>query len=114
MIFTSVTYLLFLALYISLYWLLPRQFRLWLILIASTIFYGFWKPVFLAVIFLSATTDYFVAMRIEATEKPIQRRAWLVLSLSVNLGLLFYFKYLFFVVGNAAVILNLLSFKVQM
>ena len=64
--------------------------------------------------FLSASTDYFVAMRIEATADPVKRRRWLLLSLSVNLGLLCYFKYLFFIVDNAVTVLHLLGHDVRM
>ena len=113
MIFNSVTYLLFLALVVSLFWVLPKQQRLWLIFLASSTFYGFWRPEFLAIMFLSATTDYFVAMRIEATQNQASRRWWLLLSLSVNIGLLCYFKYLFFVVDNAVTVLNLFGMDVR-
>lgn len=113
MIFNSVTYLLFLAMTVGLFWRLPKRPRLWLIFLASSTFYGFWRPEFLAVMFLSAITDYFVALRIEATETPAQRRGWLLLSLTVNLGLLCYFKYLFFIVDNAVAVLNLLGAEVR-
>ena len=114
MIFNSVTYLLFLTLVVCLFWVLPKRPRLWLIFLASAAFYGFWRPEFLAIMFLSASTDYFVAMRIEATADPVKRRRWLLLSLSVNLGLLCYFKYLFFIVDNAVTVLHLLGHEVRM
>ncbi|AAU92782.1 putative alginate O-acetyltransferase [Methylococcus capsulatus str. Bath] len=113
MIFNSVTYLLFLGVTVGLFWLLPKRPRLWLILLASSTFYGFWRPEFLAVMFLSAATDYFVALRMEATEVQARRRGWLLLSLGVNLGLLGYFKYLFFIVDNAVAVLNLLGAEVR-
>jgi D-alanyl-lipoteichoic acid acyltransferase DltB (MBOAT superfamily) len=113
MIFNSVTYLLFLTLTVGLFWVLPTRPRLWLIFLASSSFYGFWRPEFLGVMFLSAVTDYFVAMRIEATDVTAKRRWWLLLSLGVNLGLLCYFKYLFFFVDNAVVVLNLLGVEVR-
>lgn len=113
MIFNSVTYLIFLLLTVCLYWLLPKKPRLWMIFFSSLTFYGFWRPEFLAVMLLSAATDYFVAMRIEATEVLKRRRGWLVVSLVVNLGLLFYFKYLLFVVDNAVVIMRFFGTEVQ-
>ena len=113
MIFNSVTYLLFLILTVGLYWILPKRPRLWLIFLASSTFYGFWRPEFLAIMFISAATDYFVALRIEATADPVKRRWWLVLSLGVNLGLLCYFKYLFFFVDNAVAVLNLLGAELK-
>ena len=106
MIFNSVTYLCFLVLTVCLFWLLPKRPRLWLIFLSSLTFYGFWRPEFLAVMLLSAATDYFGAMRIEATDVLLKRRLWLAVSLLVNLGLLFYFKYLLFVVDNAVVVMR--------
>ncbi len=63
--------------------------------------------------FFSATTDYYAAMRIEATEDRVKRRWWLLLSLAVNVGLLCYFKYLFFVVDNAVTVLTLFGMEVR-
>jgi alginate O-acetyltransferase complex protein AlgI len=114
MIFNSVTYLLFLVLVVCLFWVLPKKPRLWLILLASSTFYGFWHPSFLIIMFLSAATDYFVAMRIEETDILKKRRLWLSVSLLVNLGLLFYFKYLFFVVDNAVAIMHFFGMQIQM
>jgi alginate O-acetyltransferase complex protein AlgI len=113
MIFNSVTYLLFLSLVVCLFWFLPQRLRLWMIFTASLTFYGFWRPEFLVLILLSATTDYIAALRIEATEVLSKRRLWLAASLIVNLGLLFYFKYLIFFVDNATIVLNVFGLKVQ-
>ncbi|MDP2829691.1 MAG: MBOAT family O-acyltransferase [Sulfuricellaceae bacterium] len=113
MIFNSVTYIIFLILAVCLFWVLPKRPRLWMIFLSSMIFYGFWRPEFLAVMILSAATDYFVAIRIEATDVLKKRRLWLLVSLAVNLGLLFYFKYLLFVVDNAIVVMRFFGVEMQ-
>lgn len=113
MIFNSVTYLLFLAAAVCLFWLLPTRQRLWMIFTASLVFYGFWRPEFLAVMLFSAATDYFVARQIEATEYIVKRRLWLAVSLTVNLGLLFYFKYLLFVVDNATAVMRIFGTEIE-
>lgn len=82
-----------------------------MIFLASLMFYGFWRPEFLIVMLVSAGTDYFVAQRIEANSEAGSRRAWLLVSLVVNLGLLFYFKYLFFVIDNAYATLHFLGYQ---
>lgn len=111
MIFNSVTFILFLSLVLMLYWLLPRTIRLWMLLIASCVFYGFWRWEYLSVLFASAITDYFVARAIGATpeENKRKRKGLLMISLVVNLGLLFYFKYLFFITANTNSFLELLN-----
>ena len=110
MIFNSVTYLVFLALVVCLFWALPKHARLWTIFLSSLTFYGFWRPEFLVVMLVSAGTDFIVARKIEASEDARTRWHLLLLSLSVNLGLLFYFKYLFFFLDNAVSTLHLLGF----
>jgi alginate O-acetyltransferase complex protein AlgI len=106
MIFNSVTYLLFLSLVVSLFWILPRRLRLWMIFSSSLVFYGFWRPEFVVVMVFSAFTDFFVAKRIEHDIPQPTRRRWLALSLTVNLGLLFFFKYLLFAVDNAIAVFH--------
>jgi len=110
-IFNSVTYLLFLAFTVCLFWMLPYRLRLWMILLASLTFYGFWRPEFLAVMLVSAATDFFAAQKIETNVVARHRRRWLFVSLAVNLGLLFYFKYLFFVLDSAVATLHLLGYN---
>ena len=103
MIFNSVTYLIFLALVVSLYWVLPRRPRLWLVFLSSLTFYGFWRVEFLPVLLLSTVTDYWVARAIQGSADPGRRKRFLGLSLGINLGLLFYFKYVLFFADNATV-----------
>ena len=54
MIFNSLTYLVFLAIVVPLYWVLPRVPKLALIFLAGIVFYGFWRFDFLAVLFIVA------------------------------------------------------------
>lgn len=113
MIFNSLTYLLFLTLVVAGYWLLPQKFRISLIFISSCVFYGFWRPEFLLLMFFSASVDYLVALKMIDAQDTIIRKRWLWLSLSVNLGLLCYFKYLFFIVDNATWALNYFGYHFQ-
>ena len=71
-----------------------------MLFLASLAFYGFWKVEYLPIMLLSAVTDYLVSLRLAKTEKQSSRRLLLAISLLVNLGLLFYFKYLSFFLDN--------------
>jgi D-alanyl-lipoteichoic acid acyltransferase DltB (MBOAT superfamily) len=104
-IFNSVTFLVFLALVTALYWALPRRPRIWMLFLGSLTFYGFWRVEFLPLMLLSTVIDYVAARRI--VEVPHQKRLWVALSLSVNLFLLFLFKYLMFATEN---VMGLLQF----
>ena len=100
MIFTSYTYWLFLALVFALYWgVRRRSAQNLLILVASYVFYGWVHPWFCILVAASTLADFVAALRMEA--RPEQKRAWLLLSLAVNLGILGVFKYFHFFVDNA-------------
>lgn len=109
MVFNSITYLVFLFIVVSCYWMLKSRARLWMLLAASCVFYGFWNWEFLGVMFFSALTDYFTALEISRTDllNKRKRRLLLAVTLLINLGLLFYFKYLFFLTTNANWLLKL-------
>jgi len=109
MLFNSVTYLVFLAMVVMTYWLLPGRFRLWLILAASLVFYGFWRIEFVFLVAFSAFVDYYFSLKIYDEKHPGRRKVWLLSSLSVNLGLLAYFKYTYFIVDNISTLGNALG-----
>lgn len=112
MIFNSVTFLVFLAGVTLLYWLLPRRPRLWMVFLSSLTFYGFWRVEFLPVMLASTITDYLVSLWMERTSSKRRRKQLLMISLVINLGLLFYFKYLIFFLDNATGLARVLGFDV--
>lgn len=113
MIFNSVTYIIFLTIIISLYWVLPRGSRIWMMLVASSTFYGFWRPEFLLVMLVSASVDFIAAIKIQSSENLTRKKIWLAISLITNLGILCYFKYLFFFIDSAVAVLNIFGFQFQ-
>jgi len=109
MIFNSFTYVFFLAGVTLAYWLLPRTPRHLFLFVASITFYGFWRFDYVLIMLASAFTDFFAAINIHAAKDQTKRRLWLALSLAVNFGLLFYFKYATFIVGNINGLAHLLG-----
>ncbi len=92
MIFTSRTYLVFLALVFVLYWgCRRRELQNALLLVGSYVFYGWIHPWFCLLVAASTLLDYGCALGME--RRPAQRRLFLAASLAGNLGLLGYFKY---------------------
>ena len=101
MVFSGITFLVyFLPVFLLLYHLAPHKYKNAVILIASIYFYSWGGPRFIFVILGTTFLDYFLvnAMYNQKTEKG--KRKFLVLSLSLNLGLLFYFKYCNFFIEN--------------
>ena len=105
MVFDSFTFAVFFIGVLFLYWALPRRTQNSLLLIASYIFYGAWDWRFLGLIWLSTLTDYLVARGMDGTDRPRRRRALLLTSVTVNLGILGLFKYSgFFVESFSAMV----------
>ena len=120
MIFNSSEFFLFLPVVFVVYWVLNRwtsssqglRLQNLFLLGASYLFYGWWEWRFLGLIALSTAVDYVVGLRIAAANErelgadaPSNQRsrggkAWLWVSVGVNLGLLIYFKYANFFIDS--------------
>jgi alginate O-acetyltransferase complex protein AlgI len=76
------------------WWLLRgTSGRLLFITLASYFFYGWWDWRFLPLMIASTTVDYLAGAKIAASDSPVARKQWLILSLSFNLAVLGFFKY---------------------
>ncbi|MDQ2967529.1 MAG: MBOAT family protein [Actinomycetota bacterium] len=70
-----------------------KNLRLAFLTGASWFFYAWWDWRFLPLMLATTTVDYVAALAIAGTDQPRRRRVLLVGSLTLNLGLLGYFKY---------------------
>lgn len=93
MFFNSLTFLVFIAIFLGCFFATRGRGRLWVCLIGSYVFYGWWDVRFLSLIVASTGIDYVVADRIERAVDPRRRKQLLIVSLISNLGMLFTFKY---------------------
>ena len=95
MLFTTYAFLFgFLPIVLLGWWTLrPRNVRLAFLTGASWVFYAWWDWRFLPVMVAATTVDYVAALAIARSQRVQLRRALLALSLSVNLGILVFFKY---------------------
>lgn len=111
MIFTEFRFLLFFAIVFSVHWLLPRNRgrKVWLLLV-SYAFYSVWDWKFLSLIIFSTLVDFVAGRRIFESRTKAKRKAWLAVSLFVNLSLLGAFKYLDFFRDSTADLLRLFGF----
>ena len=90
--FNSIQYLVFLAVNVALYYLLPRRARNFQLLLASYYFYMCWNPVYALLMLFSTAVTYGCGLLVGYTVWG-KRRLWVALSLVLNLGVLFFFKY---------------------
>ena len=94
MIFTELRFFLFFAVVLGVYWALRGdRSRKALLLLASYGFYAGWKWEFLSLIVTSTVVDYIAGARLHRSTSPAARKAWLAVSLGVNLTILGFFKY---------------------
>lgn len=94
----------------SVYWTLRENSarKLWLLL-CSYAFYAAWNWKFLFLLMGSTALDFLVGSMLSRTDKAAQRRAWLIMSLCVNLGTLAFFKYCNFFITSASEFLSWLG-----
>src|SRR5262245_35699105 len=94
MTFTTLTFLIFLGLFFSLYWgIRNRTAQNMLIVVGSYVFYGWWDWRFCGLMLLASLLAYAVGLGLNRVENPAGRKALLAGGLTVNIGLLAYFKY---------------------
>ena len=102
MLFVEFRFIAFFLVVFAVYWKMRANAsrKIWL-LACSYFFYGCWNWRYLFLIAFGTTVDFFVGRALEATTDPRARRAWLLLSLGVNLGMLGVFKYYNFFIRSA-------------
>jgi D-alanyl-lipoteichoic acid acyltransferase DltB (MBOAT superfamily) len=103
MLFNSLDFAIFLPIVFILYWLVTNnnlRLQNLLIVVASYIFYGWWDYRFLGLILFSTVVDYFIGLKLFSEPNTHRRVILLGISLSVNLGLLGFFKYYNFFLEN--------------
>ena len=82
--------------------------------LASLFFYAWWKPIYLPLIVVSILVNYGVGSCLirGSTKEGSGKRAWLILGIVFNLGLLGYFKYSWFAVETVAEVVGS-SFRME-
>jgi alginate O-acetyltransferase complex protein AlgI len=99
---------------IGYYFLLHRNFQtgriVWLVLV-SLFFYSWWNPVYLPLIAGSIVANYYLGLGINNSIGS-KRKALVTLGVSLNLGLIAYFKYANFLVDSLSGIIST-DFNIQ-
>lgn len=83
-----------------------RRFKNIFLLLASLLFYAWGEPVFVLVMIASIIVNWFIALKIDKHTENKKKRIYLILSIVYNVGLLFVFKYLSFLLNNIGMILK--------
>ena len=103
MLFNSIDFAVFLPIVFILYWFATSKnlkLQNCLIVAASYVFYGWWDWRFLSLLLFSTIVDYAIGRKLKTEEVQANRKILLWTSISVNLGLLGFFKYYNFFIDN--------------
>ena len=103
MFFNSINFAIFFPIVFIIYWSLknkPLIYQNIFILISSYIFYAWWDWRFLSLIALSTIVDYFVGIKMSNSNSNHKKKNYLLLSIFINIGLLFVFKYFNFFISS--------------
>jgi len=111
MVFSSSLFILyFLPAALLAYYLIDKKYKNLVIVAFSILFYAWGAPKYLFVVLAAMIMDFFFANHIHKHQGKT-RKYYLVAALSVNLGLLLYFKYFNFFIDNANELFSLFGFR---
>jgi D-alanyl-lipoteichoic acid acyltransferase DltB (MBOAT superfamily) len=114
MTFTTLTFVLFLALVFSLYWAFRnRNAQNALIVVTSFIFYGWWDWRFCGLMLAASLIDFFAGLGLDRAQRKSVRRLYLFTSMACNLGMLGFFKYYNFFADSLHAALAQIGWEVQ-
>ena len=108
MLFNSLSFVVFLVIVLALYY---SKFLNWtskkgMLLLASYVFYGLWNPPLVILLWISTGVDWVTGKKLAVEKNLRKRKLWLLLSMSVNLGFLGFFKYRDFLLDNFTTVVN--------
>ena len=103
MLFNSATFLVFFAVFYLVYTAIPAwNAKKWVLLLAGLVFYGWFNPYYIGLLFLSAAIDQAAVRVIVEHQEERLRKAALIACVVGNLSILCVFKYYDFFIGNVA------------
>ena len=111
MLFNSWEFILYFIVVLILYFSIEFRFRPFLLLVASYLFYMFWKWEFALIMLAVTSVNYYTGLKISENNLKKQQKKYLVLSVFASLLPLLYFKYVNFFIDNFAVMIQEFGFK---
>ncbi len=108
MLFNSYQFLLFFPLVVIVYYLIPIRIRYVWLLFASYYFYMCWNTKYALLLLASTGITYFSGLMLSCWK----RKSIVVISVCLNLGILFFFKYFDFFIENVNQILWHLNMEI--
>ena len=109
MVFTSISFALFLPVIFFIYWAVPKAKRWMVLLFADVLFYMYGGPLYILLMAAVAGITYYAALKIDSLPEGDSGKRWLRGAVALVLLLLAFFKYSGFLAGTVSGILGLFS-----
>lgn len=100
MLFNSFDFLVFFAIVFPLFYFLPGTYRKVLLFAASCVFYMWFIPYYILVLFVTILIDYFAAIKLEDSATARTRKNILLIGILNTCLVLFFFKYYNFFIDS--------------
>lgn len=101
MVFSSISFLYyFLPITLLSYFLVPKKVKNIILLIASLLFYFYGEPRYIIILIFSCIMNYYLGKVMEKIKVQKNKKRLLIVTLLINFGMLFYFKYFNFFLDN--------------
>ena len=108
MVFSSNVFLLyFLPVFLICYFVCPKKFRNYVILLFSIVFYAYGAPDFILLLLGSTIANFYLERLMRRTEKTSLKKLYCGLAITISLGLLVYYKYANFLIDNINALIGL-------
>ena len=112
MVFSSITFLVyFLPLFVLIYHFIGKEYKNGFILLASILFFSWGAPKFVFVLVGVTMFDFYLVKFLFEAKTILSKKLLLISSLTLNLGMLAYFKYANFFIENVNHLLHKQGFE---
>ena len=100
MLFSSIDFLVFFSIVLPLFYFLPGEYRKILLFVASCVFYMWFIPYYILILFAAILIDYFAALQIEKHQTARRKKTVLLAGIINTCLILFFFKYYNFFIDS--------------
>ncbi len=118
MLFNSIDFLLFFPIVVFIYFIIPRNVKYIWLLAASYYFYMGWNPKYALLIMLSTIFTWITGLGIsffrakDGKNSILLQKMCIAVCCSVNLGILAFFKYFDFILGNINAVMGRIGLQI--
>ena len=102
MVFSSIVFLyIFLPIMLIIYFIVPNKFKNAVMIIASLVFFAWGEIRYIFIMLVLAIMDYICGKKIDKYKEDLnKKKVFLFIDISINILILFFFKYADFIITN--------------